>query len=518
LVAWSVAIAQVEVCPDRPPTGGAVTDPIRLHSVNGVLEVDLTMVHSIDAYGISHYCYLYADGSEAPTLVTNPGDRVVLNVTNHLTETSAVAMPASHHHASSSSDPCAGGTMSASSTNVHFHGLNIPPICHQDETIKTLIQPNQTFQYSFQVPANEPPGLYWYHPHTHGFTTTQVTGGAAGALIVEGIEQVKPEAAGLPERVLVLRQFAVAPPPPGTRKPDDSDDAAVISVNFVPAYAKLPPPVITMKPSERQVWRVLNATSIHFVSLQFQVDVVPESMELLALDGVPLASSRTTDTIVLPPAGRAEFIVEGPPEGATGKLVSLAFDTGPDGDYNPFAVLASIVPTVGAAAPANTLPQLEKKAELHRFVGLQAQRPTKKRKLYFSETTDGAGVTTFFITVEGQKPKAFDPEDPPAIVTREGTIEDWTIENRSSEVHAFHIHQIHFLVLAQNGVPVQDKTAQDTIVVPYWDGQSAAYPSVTLRMDFRDPETVGTFMYHCHILDHWDAGMMAKIEVKPKRR
>ena len=82
--------------------------------------------------------------------------------------------------------------------------------------------------------------------------------------------------------------------------------------------------------------------------------------------------------------------------------------------------------------------------------------------------------------------------------------------------HAFHIHQIHFIQIAKDGVPVDDRTVRDTIVVPYWDGQSPTYPSVTLRMDFRDPDIAGTFMYQCHILDHGDGGMMAKIEVKPK--
>jgi len=52
--------------------------------------------------------------------------------------------------------------------------------------------------------------------------------------------------------------------------------------------------------------------------------------------------------------------------------------------------------------------------------------------------------------------------------------------------------------------------------VPYWDGRSAQFPSVKLRMDFRDPEIVGTFPYHCHILQHSDGGMMGLIEVRPK--
>lgn len=72
--------------------------------------------------------------------------------------------------------------MTATSTNLHFHGLVVPPVCHQDDTLKTLVQPSSPpFKYSFEIPANQPPGLYWYHPHVHGFSKAQVLGGASGA-------------------------------------------------------------------------------------------------------------------------------------------------------------------------------------------------------------------------------------------------------------------------------------------------------------------------------------------------
>jgi FtsP/CotA-like multicopper oxidase with cupredoxin domain len=511
------AMAQSEVCPDRPVIGATVKDAVQLHSVNGTLSVDLTMVNNVDDVGISHYCYLYADGSEAPTLVVKPGDRLVMNITNHLTEAAGGMAPMSHGPVSQ--DPCDGGPMSSSSTNVHFHGLNIPPRCHQDETIRTTIQPGQTFQYSFDIPANDPPGLFWYHPHMHGFATTQITGGAAGALIIEGIEQMKPEVAGLPQRVFVIRQFNAGQPPPGAKAPpgpQDEDDNAVLSVNFVPAFEKVPAPVIRIQPGERQLWRIVNATAIHFLALQIQIGLTPQPVQLVALDGVPLDESRTTTRISLPPAGRAEFIVEGPPGGSNATLTKLAVDTGPDGDLNGATILAKLLPGPSTEKPAEVLPAFTQKAERRRFVGLEHEKPAKKRQLYFSEVTDDAGNTDFFITVKGQTPKVFDPRESPRIVTKAGTVEDWVIENRSKEVHDFHIHQIHFIEIAKNGVPVHDGAIRDSILIPYWDGESPTYPSVTLRMDFRDPDIAGTFMYQCHILDHGDGGMMAKIKVEPK--
>ena len=143
------------------------------------------------------------------------------------------------------------------------------------------------------------------------------------------------------------------------------------------------------------------------------------------------------------------------------------------------------------------------------------------RKLYFSERpqnpADPKSPTVFFITVEGQMPAPFDPSSSaPNITVSQGDVEDWIIENRSQELHAFHIHQIHFMLLDWNGSPVDEPFLRDTVNVAYWDGKSATYPSVKLRMDFRDPNITGTFVYHCHLLEHEDGGMMGTIRVIPR--
>jgi FtsP/CotA-like multicopper oxidase with cupredoxin domain len=113
------------------------------------------------------------------------------------------------------------------------------------------------------------------------------------------------------------------------------------------------------------------------------------------------------------------------------------------------------------------------------------------------------------------------PYDPhstvPNITVQQGDVEDWIIENRTRELHAFHIHQIHFLLTEYDGVPVDEPFLRDTVNVPYWDGGSSVYPSVKLRMDFRNPNIVGTFVYHCHLLEHEDGGMMGTIRVEPRK-
>jgi len=509
------ASAQLSPCPLRPAPGSPVVNPLNLYSQNGTLKLDLTLKNGTDLYGFMHYCYIYmyqGQQVEAPTLRLNPGDQLILNLTDSISAPYGPKHTPHMHGATKSSgvkpadDPCLGTEVMPSSTNLHFHGLNVPPVCHQDDVINTLLQTGDPpFQYSIQIPSNEPPGLYWYHPHPHGYTTNQVIGGASGAIVVEGSN---PPTQGLNERILILREQVRSGP---ARDPDANTE---LTLNFAPAiYPEgAAPNTISIQPGQQEFWRFLNASSKQFAALQLLYGVTPQQLEVLALDGVPLQSPIYESTIYVPPAGRVEFIIPALPGEETGTFLTLGYDTGPIGDPNGYRVLADLMPN-GMPQPARPAHPLKPPPDRMRFSGLLTLAPTTTRSLYFSEQSIGTkGGTQFFITVQGQKPHVFHMDDPPAIVTNTGAVEDWTIENRSGEVHAFHIHQIHFLVMAMNGVPVPNPDLQDTIIVPPWLG-SGPYPSVTLRMDFRDPNIAGTFVYHCHILDHEDGGMMAKIQV-----
>jgi FtsP/CotA-like multicopper oxidase with cupredoxin domain len=337
-----------------------------------------------------------------------------------------------------------------------------------------------------------------------------VNGGAAGALIVGGIEKIKPQVAGLTERVLVIRQQFLNPLSwiPGSYQ---------LSINFQTAtYPSAASPIIQTKPGEKQFWRVANASTQAFLDLQVLFGTTAQTLELISLDGVPVTGDPMVTDIAVPPAGRAEFIMTGPPAGSTNAtFVTAGYNTGPVGNANVPQVLADILPTATASQPATVVPSAPALKVTQRFSGLAAIKPTTTRSLYFSEAALGTNPpVNFFITVAGQQPKIFTPNEPPAIVTNTGAVEDWTIENHTSEQHAFHMHQIHFLVMAINGVAVANPNLQDTVNVPFWPGKGP-YPSVTVRMDFRDPNIAGTFVYHCHVLFHEDNGMMAKIRVDP---
>jgi FtsP/CotA-like multicopper oxidase with cupredoxin domain len=542
-------------CP-RPLAGGIVPEPAELRSQNGVLKVELTVHNFTDQSGSTRYCYVSADGSQSPTLRLNPGDLLILNLKNDLTEPQRAAAPAnqahSHSKSANNSDPCLSGAMTSTSTNLHFHGLTVPPVCHQDDVLKTSIQPGDApFEYRFRVPANEPPGLYWYHPHIHGFSKTQVLGGASGALIVEGIERANRQLAGLPERVLVIRDQDLLNPnsPPSKSEPvvprnlvDRDGDAGNngtgfgkpakdLSINFVPVpFPDYPPAEIKMQPEERQLWRVLNASAITYLNLAVLFKRVPQMLGIVALDGVPLNTNGDpgdgvtwTNHIGVPPGGRVEFIVKGPPAGVPGLLVTRTVDTGVGGENDPNRALATIMPATDAPEPRSTLATSPEPLAASTLPWLGSVAPARTRKLYFSEKfldpNDPNSPTTFFITVDGQTPTPFDPASAvPEIVVKQGDVEDWIIENRSTELHAFHIHQIHFMMLDWSGVPVNEPFLRDTINVPFFTDKMLTYPSVRLRMDFRDPNSIGTFVYHCHLLEHEDGGMMGLIRVEPADR
>lgn len=516
------AWAQAPICPNRPIDGSQLQNPLDLYSQNGTLTVNLDLKNAIDLNGFMHYCYIYVyqgQQIEAPTLRLNPGDTLVMNLTNNITEPTGLAKfkPMHMHQVPGlPANDCGGNPVMDTSTNMHFHGLNVPPVCHQDDVLNTIIESGEpAFQYSIQIPANEPPGLYWYHPHIHGLTTTQVNGGASGALIVEG---TNPLAQGLNERIMVLREQAKSGP---ARDPDKNTQ---LTMNFQAAVYPEEGlgPQMTMVAGQREYWRFLNASSKQFTSLQLLYGSTVQQFEILSIDGVQVPTPIFTTTLNIPPAGRMEFIVPGLPAGQTGTFQTNGYDTGPVGDLNGEQVLVKI--QTGTLQQQQRLGQTNIAGSQHaakpptqpvRFANLANLTPNTNRSIYFSEQNIGTnGGTQFYVTVQGQTPHLFHMDDPPSIVTNTGSVEDWTITNRSGEVHAFHIHQIHFLVMAINGVPVPNPELQDTVIIPNWSG-TGPYPSVTVRMDFRDPNIAGTFVYHCHILDHEDGGMMAKIQVNP---
>ncbi|WP_158945012.1 multicopper oxidase domain-containing protein [Granulicella sp. S190] len=526
-----------QVCA-RFTAGSIVSAPPELHSQNGVLELTMQFFTTTDSQGLVRYCFVTSTGLESPTLRVNPGDQLIIHFQNALPATipsatgdnmagMKITLSPKATPTTSTSSAC-NGAMSATATNIHFHGTNVAPVCGQDEVVHTLIAPGQSFDYSVQIPANEPPGLYWYHPHPHGFSEGQVQGGATGAIIVEGLQNVDTALAGLTERTFVLRDQVL----PDSELNDTNIPAWDVSINYIPVtYPGYTPAIIQTNPGQQELWRVANTAADTIMNLQYVVNGVAQAVQVVAIDGYPIASgssgqqSTSETTILLPPGARAEFVVTTPNVGDKAQLTTQYWNTGPDGDFDPTRTLATIVSQNGvegssnpAVAAVKKLPSKVVARKVTRFSALANAAPVAQRNLDFSEVlqdpSNPAGPTNFYITEQGQQPALFDMNQPPNIVVHSGTVEDWVVQNTAEEDHIFHIHQIHFQVLEVNGQPVNDPAIRDTVDLPYWNG-SGPYPSVKLRMDFRDPNIVGLFVYHCHILAHEDGGMMGSILVLP---
>jgi FtsP/CotA-like multicopper oxidase with cupredoxin domain len=518
----------------RPAPGAAISEPAMLRSRDGELHVALTISSASDGQGHTRYCYFDAEGHEAPTLRLRPGDTLFLKLLNRI-KAATIPTPVSAH-----GDPCAGGAMSAAATNLHFHGLSLPPVCHQDETLRTLVQPGDApFEYRVRIAPQQPPGLYWYHPHVHGFSEQHLLGGASGAIVVEGLERSVPEVRGLPERVLVVRDewMANAPAEVAGNPPRPTKQ---LSINYVPVrWPSYVPARLGMRPGTRELWRVLNGSADTYLYLYVEFGGKRQLLGLVGRDGVPLALGRgaapervrATTLVFLPPGARAEFIITAPESAASGRLMTGYVNRGADdapvsrpgasaaqpADQDPTRPLAAIElsPTAAPAPRAS----IEAGSVVNpRPAPLAGTRAARSRTLYFSEAQAAEGGTAFFITEEGHTPAAFDPGREQADITvRQGDVEDWKIENRSLEVHTFHVHQLHFLVVARSLQPVTEPDLLDTVDVPAWRGYGP-YPSVTLRMDFRDPRIIGRFPFHCHIAQHLDGGMMGTVRVMPAHR
>jgi suppressor of ftsI len=528
--------------PTSPPSGVALPDPVQLRSSNGTLTVSVTAVADPKTGNPA----LDYNGSETPpTLRLFPGDTLIVNLTNKL------------------ATPPAGSTY-ANDVNLHYHGLHVSPNYPADDSIDMVATPGKSVQYKIPIPTNHPPGLYWYHSHAHAESERQNLAGMSGAIVIEGITKYTPAVTNLPERIIIVRdrQPNGTALPPGdlsqleamrwgmqavnaghanamsdmamgmnqrdelrgatndaTRnpyvetnpfyqafvRPDAADGhcQGAETANKVWTVNGVTQPSIGIKPGEKQFWRLVNAGSDTYLDVQID----RASMQIISLDGVPLITgtntpaSMTVSHYVVPPASRIEFIVTGPAAGTTAYVRTNCFDAGASGLAMPAAILASIDPTTDATAASRNVQRSSPRARpfaFHTAAYIKAHAASLKQTVYFSEQ----------LQINGQ---SYNPSGPPMFYAQVGTTQDWTIVNTSTQVHTFHMHQIHFIVEAIDGVTQAQQFVMDNVNVP--SATSSGPGTVEVRLDFTDPLIVGTFLVHCHILSHEDAGMMAKIRV-----
>ncbi len=508
-------------------TSGAASQPPELpvlpevRSIAGVARLSLTAAINP---ATSLPSFSYGGGTTPPTIRVKPGDTIVIDYTNALPFATQPPLDI---------------------TNLHFHGLTVSPRAPGDQVVMTMIAPGQTYRYVVKIPTEQAPGLYWYHPHPHGESNRQVAGGMSGLIIVDGVGRYAPLVRGLAERDIILRDYyfdpssnplarerrrflfhaaavaraadpklsfhdsvrlaiaksaspTIAPDAPYQPDCDPVDAGNSVTINALPQVT------LSMAPGSRQFFRVANTSANSIVNLSLD----GSQLYVVGYDGVPLGfhvpstGGYLTNNVFLPPAARVEFINASPlKDGAA--LRSACIDTGPAGDVNPAHILARIaLRGLPAGLPIESSAS---RVAPPRSPAVDRRTIAAERVVDFSENNP---ESLFYINKTLWNPLA-----PPMFVAHTGTLEEWTVRNFAREVHVFHIHQIHFLVEDVNGVKQPPDTWRDTVAIPFMKriGGVEVPGVVHLLMDFRDPVIAGTFVFHCHILEHEDGGMMAKI-------
>jgi suppressor of ftsI len=459
LVCTTVMLAAllIAACNSAPATdrAGGISaetfrDPPVVASSAGNLKVSLTpRLSTVSVAGHEATLMAYNGLYTPPTLRVHPGDTIRLRFMNALSEP----------------------------TSLHTHGLTVSPRGNSDNVF-LHVAPGQTQDYEFRLPANHPPGLFWYHPHPHGFSDEQVRNGMAGGLIVEGLLDSFPTLRHLPERLLFLK---------GLQLENGRVVITHIGEHVIRTINGVVNPVIVLHPRETELWRIGNQSA----DLYFLLTLDSHHFKLVARDGNRRSRISTADTIRLSPGARAEVLVTA---GAPGVYLLRTgnIDTGPEGNQYPGTVMATVRVEGPPATPVALPPALLPVEDLR-------GRVTNRRTIVFSETADG---DTLFI--DG---KTFDPNRTDVHV-KLGAIEEWTIRNMGVELHTFHIHQGPFQLVSINSVPQPVDDHRDIVDVPIGG-------EVKVIIPFTNPLIVGRFVFHCHILSHEDKGMMATIEVAP---
>jgi suppressor of ftsI len=243
-------------------------------------------------------------------------------------------------------------------------------------------------------------------------------------------------------------------------------------------------PTIRIRPGEVQLWRLANVSA----NIYYKVRLQGAQFHVIATDGVPVRRVFAASSLIVAAGNRFDVLVRGGPPGST-QLQTLAYNTGPAGNQFPQTNLATVI-SGGRTQPPVALPTTFAPTE-----DLSHARIAARHTVVFSENTAG---TEFFINGKQFNENRVD------VRSRVNTVEEWTIRNISDEQHTFHIHVDDFQLMSVNGRPQQTHGLQDTVTMPA-DGR------IVIRIHFTN--FIGKTVFHCHILNHEDAGMMAVVQI-----
>lgn len=453
-----------------------------LASRGGVLELELTAAPAqIQVGGREASVQAFNGSLPGPTLRVAPGDTIRVAMTN------ALEAP----------------------TNLHVHGLHVSPEGNGDNPFVS-IAPGKSFDYEISLPADHPPGTYWYHPHRHGHVADQVAAGLYGAIIVEDPEPVP----ATRERIMVVSDLSL----------DASGDLAEVGRmqqmmgregEVVLVNGQVRPQVIAA-PGERERWRIVNACPSRYLRLQLE----GQQVRLLSRDLGRLAVPEEITEVVLAPGNRIELLVD-TTEGASTLIAAPVNRGGMDammggtmmggnepGGGDPIELLTLEV-------SGDSVQQLASVPEGPGLRDLRGEPITSRHTLDFAMGMAGAmgggsmmsggggeeDTTMMAFTINGQE---FNPDRVDTPVTA-GTVEEWTLTNSSPMDHPVHLHVWPMQVVQDGDRVLSEPRWQDVVNVP-------ARSQVKVLIAFDD--FPGRTVYHCHVLDHEDQGMMGTVEAR----
>lgn len=371
-------------------------------------------------------------------------------------------------------------------TNLHFHGLPIPP---QVDNPFLEIPPGEEQVYEFTVPRGAA-GTYWYHPHVHGKVATQLFRGLAGALVVEGPLDALPELRAAEEHLIVLKDLELLGGKVAPHTPMDWMNGKEGSL--VLANGALRP---TLRPGKGLLrLRLLNASNARYYRLALE----GHELVLIATDGGFLTKPVETEEILLAPGERAEVLValKGPGQY---RLLALPYDRGAMGMMHMGGMMhmmgggQSRMEHLLTVSLERAFPKLPLPQALAAFKPLTPTGPV--RRIVLSENMMAG---EFFINGQRFDPRRVD------LRAQAGQVEVWEVENQGDMDHPFHLHTHPFQVLARNGRPEPFPAWKDTVNI-----RAGEVVRLAVAMGFP-----GKTVFHCHIVEHEDRGMMGVLEVQ----
>jgi FtsP/CotA-like multicopper oxidase with cupredoxin domain len=372
----------------------------------------------------------------------------------------------------------------AEPSTIHWHGLHLP--FEADGSPFRPVPPGESYDYHF-TPAVGSAGTYWYHPHPHARAGHQVAMGLAGALIVRAHDD---PLAGVPEQLLFLSdnrldgEGAVDLPEPKTLAGRiDLENGREGPLLFVNGALQ---PTLSIRSGEMQRWRVVNASAAR----SYRLALEGHTLLHVGNDGGLFEHPVEVDEILLSPSERVEVLVRATATpGTMARLQSLPYDryipqTRP-ADWDQPLDLLTLAYSREPAVPPMPVPE-----RLRVVTPLDPAASTATRVMSLSQ-----GL------INGRR---MDP-DRMDVVAPLGATEIWQVENLVGMDHPFHLHGFQFQVLDRHGVPEPFPSWQDTVNVPKHQ---------QVRFIVRYDDYPGKWMFHCHILDHEDHGMMGVLEVR----